>query len=584
MAKPDAAVRDWLARIATAADEAPGVRGRDLRYVLTRPGGTPEAPGWAVALYEARGPGDCVEVAFDEPPSGLADDRDDPILALLAGRPGDGSPIPLTGRLGALALQQMLASGRLHLQGDPGRALRRGAPLATALRWVRGGDGRYRVASERHPPAELLPVMPPWYLDAASGTCGPLASGLPDALAATLIAAPALTARAARIVRERLAALPVALPLPGEVEDIDLGIVTPIPCLTLATQHGPSAPARDLAWLALDYAGLMTAPDPAQQTSLTRRGADRTIRLYRDREAELRIWSQLAGLRLEPLVRETTRIGFQAHDAAAWRRLIQHDLPALYRGGWRIRIEPDCRLRDLADEDRDGEHRRSTALDGAQRTLYETLRTTALGRIRAALDEADASGALRLLRETVLRLRQVCNEPRLLRLAAARGISRSVKLDLLMTLLPPILAEGRRVLIVADPPALRRLIEARLAEQGITARQPRAGAPASTRDTVELAGTPRGRSRRARTGADTLIRYAPWHGPNTEDWGGRGPEEGPARLYDLVTEGTIEERFPAWQARYPAIAEALMAGDRTNERLAVRDLELAVAALLQPPN
>ncbi|AGA91338.1 hypothetical protein Thimo_2614 [Thioflavicoccus mobilis 8321] len=585
MAKLDESRRRWLALVKATAKAAQARRERCLSYVLFGHDDQQGKHGWSVELRQSGGRVGVDDIALPRPSSQLADDPDRPILVLLSALCDHGSLPHLTGSLGAVALEQMLATGRLYIEDEAERPLALGAPLKTALAWYRGADGRYRIGSERSPSADLLPVTPPWYLDAANRTCGPLATGLPHAVAATLVSAPTLTMAEARLVRDRLAAVPAALPLPSAI--VDLGMVTPVPRLTLTTHRPPSAEPQDLAWLELDYAGMLAAPDPAQPAPLCHSGPDGRVRMYRDREAELRIWSKLAGLHLEALVREPTRIGFRTRDGASWRALVERDLPALRREGWCVAVAPDCRWHAVAVGDRNGENWRTVPLDGPQRVLYETVRTTMRQRIRAALEDADAVRAQRLLRDASQKLHQICWNPRLLRLAAARGVERSVKLDLLTALLPAMLAEGRRVLILADPPALRRLIAAHLAENGIAtiehSTQPLAP---SSRATVYLEGTKTNPGRHARLGVDTLIRYSTWPRPteNGHDTKStRADPEMPARVYELITENTIEERFPAWHARQPLIAGRLLASDATTQELSLSDLEQALEALLQPP-
>ena len=66
----------------------------------------------------------------------------------------------------------------------------------------------------------------------------------------------------------------------------------------------------------------------------------------------------------------------------------------------------------------------------------------------------------------MLKLRQVCCDPRLVALESARTVKGSAKLDLLMTLLPELLEEGRRVLLFFQFTSMLALIETELGKLG----------------------------------------------------------------------------------------------------------------------
>ena len=79
----------------------------------------------------------------------------------------------------------------------------------------------------------------------------------------------------------------------------------------------------------------------------------------------------------------------------------------------------------------------SIELSGKQADLYETIRLSTEKAVRDALDNQGLARSQIQILDALLKLRQVCCDPRLVPLASA-------KLEHLMTVLPQMLAEGRR--------------------------------------------------------------------------------------------------------------------------------------------
>lgn len=90
------------------------------------------------------------------------------------------------------------------------------------------------------------------------------------------------------------------------------------------------------------------------------------------------------------------------------------------------------------------------ALQGRQRELYEAVRTGADKQVRRVLERQGFEGGLITILDALLKLRQVCCDPRLVKgVPMAPGIE-SAKLDRLAELLPPLVAAGRRVLVFSQ--------------------------------------------------------------------------------------------------------------------------------------
>ncbi|CAN5246256.1 hypothetical protein BH10PSE16_BH10PSE16_21200 [soil metagenome] len=105
-------------------------------------------------------------------------------------------------------------------------------------------------------------------------------------------------------------------------------------------------------------------------------------------------------------------------------------------------------------------------LSGKQADLYETIRLSTEKAVREALAEKGLARAQIQILDALLKLRQVCCDPRLVPLASAKKVTQSAKLEHLMAVLPQMLAEGRRVLLFSQFTSMLALIEDALQAHG----------------------------------------------------------------------------------------------------------------------
>src|SRR3546814_365702 len=110
---------------------------------------------------------------------------------------------------------------------------------------------------------------------------------------------------------------------------------------------------------------------------------------------------------------------------------------------------------------------RSVVLEGGQRDLYETVRAAMQEEVQAEIERRGLAQSRIALLSALLRLRQICCDPRLLKTEEALRVGESAKLELLMGMLPEMLREGRRVLLFSQFTSMLTLIEAALRERGI---------------------------------------------------------------------------------------------------------------------
>ena len=209
-----------------------------------------------------------------------------------------------------------------------------------------------------------------------------------------------------------------------------------------------------------------------------------------------------------------------------------------------------------------------------QQALYETVRSAMDARVREAIGARGLAAARITVLDALLKLRQVCCDPALVKTAAARSVTDSAKRARLRELLGELVAEGRRVLVFSQFVEMLRLIEADLAEAGI-AHLSLTGRTKNRAEVLEafaqgdapvfLLSLKAGGVGLTLTEADTVILYDPWWNPAVErqamDRTHRIGQTRPVFVHRLVAAGTVEEKILDMQARKQALADALFEGD-----------------------
>ena len=212
-------------------------------------------------------------------------------------------------------------------------------------------------------------------------------------------------------------------------------------------------------------------------------------------------------------------------------------------------------------------------LSGKQADLYETIRLGMEKTVREALDTKGLAKSQITILDALLKLRQVCCDPHLLKLDAAKKVTTSAKLDQLMQMLPEMLAEGRRILLFSQFTTMLSLIEAELKKRDIPwvklTGQSQKRDELITRFTsgevpLFLISLKAGGTGLNLPQADTVIHFDPWWNPAVEtqatDRAHRIGQTQSVWVVKLVAQGTIEERILALQDRKAALAESMYSG------------------------
>ncbi len=252
-------------------------------------------------------------------------------------------------------------------------------------------------------------------------------------------------------------------------------------------------------------------------------------------------------------------------------------------------------------------------LDGMQRDLYETVRATMDSKLREAIARQGLARSQIVVLDALLKLRQVCCDPRLLKLLAAthdagdapardevdaslatRPLARqhaathapSAKLELLRDLLPTLVEDGRRILVFSQFTEMLALIEPELVRLNL-------GYLKLTGETVHRAAVVKafqegeapiflislkaGGVGLNLTAADTVILYDPWWNPAVEqqaiDRAYRIGQGKPVFVYKLVASGTVEEKMLELQARKAGLADSLLSGVAGTAALTAQDFD-----------
>ncbi|HKU66315.1 MAG TPA: DEAD/DEAH box helicase [Candidatus Baltobacteraceae bacterium] len=222
-----------------------------------------------------------------------------------------------------------------------------------------------------------------------------------------------------------------------------------------------------------------------------------------------------------------------------------------------------------------------------QRDLYESVRIAVQEEVRREIERLGLARSRIAVLDALLKLRQVCCDPRLVKLASAARAHSSVKLEWLVETLEQLVEEGRHALVFSQFTSMIDLIKPELERAGI----PYVELVGSTADRatpvrrfqsgevpVFLISLRAGGTGLNLTAADTVILYDPWWNPAVEqqamDRAHRIGQDKAVFVYKVVAAGTVEEKILQLQARKAELAGALFdAADASTLDLRPEDVE-----------
>jgi SNF2 family DNA or RNA helicase len=231
----------------------------------------------------------------------------------------------------------------------------------------------------------------------------------------------------------------------------------------------------------------------------------------------------------------------------------------------------------------------SVVMDERQRDFYDGIRLAMHQHVREVIEQQGLARSQITLLDALLKLRQACCDPRLI--DDSTPPIPSAKLDWLVTVLPELVAEGRRILLFSQFTSMLRLIEASVTRLSIPyclltgETQQRAAVVQrfqSGAAPLFLISLKAGGTGLNLTAADTVIHYDPWWNPAVEaqatDRAHRIGQHQPVFVYKLIAQNTVEEKIMQLQADKQALASQLYAGATTSlSQLSAADMQALFA-------
>ncbi len=217
----------------------------------------------------------------------------------------------------------------------------------------------------------------------------------------------------------------------------------------------------------------------------------------------------------------------------------------------------------------------SIDLTSHQRDLYETVRATMDKRVREAIEAQGLEQSQFAILDALLKLRQICCHPTLLKLPQAQKSKdkQSAKLNYLFDLLDTLFAEKRRVLLFSQFTSMLELIETELRVRRVSylkltgASKDRGGMVEQFQNStipIFLISLKAGGTGLNLTAADTVIHYDPWWNPAAEnqatDRAYRIGQDKPVFVHKLICQGTVEDRINQLQQKKAHLADSLLSG------------------------
>jgi superfamily II DNA or RNA helicase len=235
---------------------------------------------------------------------------------------------------------------------------------------------------------------------------------------------------------------------------------------------------------------------------------------------------------------------------------------------------------------------RPIELRGPQRELYESIRVAAHAEVRRLIRKKGMAASTIPILGALTKLRQVCCDPRLVRMGSAVTIRQSAKYEMFFELLEKQLEGGHRVLVFSQFTSMLALLAQGLKERKIVyaeltgATIDRAAAVDKFEGgaaTVFLISLKAGGTGLTLTSADVVIHYDPWWNPAVQaqatDRAYRIGQKKPVMSYHLFAAGSVEERILGLQRSKRHVADAILGTGAAASALSETDVDVLFAPL-----
>ncbi len=225
-----------------------------------------------------------------------------------------------------------------------------------------------------------------------------------------------------------------------------------------------------------------------------------------------------------------------------------------------------------------------TQFDKKQAKLYESIRITMEKKVRDIVKTKGLAKSHITILDALLKLRQVCCDPKLVKISEAKKVNESAKLALFLDLIDELLQEDKKILVFSQFTSMLSIIEKELINKNISYTK----LTGSTRKREEvinkftngdvqifLISLKAGGVGLNLTQADTVIHYDPWWNPAVEnqatDRAHRIGQNKAVFVYKLIVENSIEEKILELQKKKLSLQEGIYKGD-SSEKITGKEL------------
>jgi SNF2 family DNA or RNA helicase len=228
-----------------------------------------------------------------------------------------------------------------------------------------------------------------------------------------------------------------------------------------------------------------------------------------------------------------------------------------------------------------------TQFSDKQTALYESIRVTMDKKVREAVSKKGIGSSHIMILDALLKLRQVCCDPSLLKIKEAKKVQESAKLELFLDLLDELILEDRKILVFSQFTSMLSIIENKIKEKKYSYTK-LTGSTKNREDVIEqftlgkanifLISLKAGGVGLNLTQADTVIHYDPWWNPAVEnqatDRAYRIGQKKAVFVYKLIVENTIEQKILELQSKKKAIQDGIYSKDGQKDDIKFSSNEL----------
>ncbi len=213
-----------------------------------------------------------------------------------------------------------------------------------------------------------------------------------------------------------------------------------------------------------------------------------------------------------------------------------------------------------------------------QATLYENIRISMEAKVKDVIKGKGLSRSHITILDALLKLRQVCCHPQLLKLDSAKDVHDSTKLEMFLELIDELHEEGRKVLVFSQFTSMLSIIEEEIKKRkisytkltGATRKREEVISKFTNGDvSIFLISLKAGGVGLNLVEADTVIHYDPWWNPAVEnqatDRAYRIGQDKPVFVYKLIVENSIEEQILTLQEKKKSLQEGIYQGKEQSD-------------------